>query len=468
MNFVFTKVPSFTESRAQSLFSDFSELKFINPEGYDANILAWEHLLLQCLRVHTFQSSITLPAGKLSETLASPQYGQPKSLDLVVRTLVENRVLIPWSVYKSRPILLSLYADFLSPRRIWTKLLSKFDLSFHSPETAIRGSLELYLHIPTLISRSVEILKALEESVKSQGCYLAHILNYDMTRKLIKGFDKKLSDEDVEAVLLYLSRDLHGLSMQKVPGSKNTFAIKIGSIIDVTPEDLEILDLKINMLELDTRAALLEKIIYQDIPLRLSHLIRVKAREMVLKNLLIKKAHALQNLELVLAASNELAELLNKIDQAKANKTLYESLLSANSALSSINKKISITEIDRLTAELEAEVALTDEISDSLCSSLQQNENEIDEELDRMEKDYKDSINRREEDLGTHVNRIPTILGNHINTESEGLKDPDIDNFLSTKVKNLLLKPVLLQLNENAEDNVRSEKTPEVIAENYV
>lgn len=448
MNSVFEKVPAFKESRLQSLFSDFSGLKDINPEGYEANFSAWQALLLQCLKEHTFESSISLPVGKLSTALSSPQYGQPKSLGEVISTLIKEHVLVPWSIYQAHSPFLDLYLDLISPQKLWLKLVSSFSFKYHVTNDMSHLSHDFYIHYPTLVACSSKINELLKESITRQGSYLARILDFQMFQKFVRKSDSKLSDVDIQAVFVYLSRDRGNIGSQKIPGSNKNhwdFLIKVSDEKAITLEDFEILNLKSNIVKTENRVALLEEAVYQDIPQRLKHLLSIKAPESRLKNVLRKKHQLLQSLDLASSVSNELTLLLNKIDEAQSNSTVYQVLQSAKSALSTLNHKVSVSDMEILTSELEDQVALTNEVSELIGGSSQWNEEDISEEFELLEREYeleKQQQSSKDSKENTSLGKVEEERqqSQKLKKQSSNVEDPDIENILNKNIKNLLLE----------------------------
>ncbi|KAL3232732.1 Uncharacterized protein RNJ44_04648 [Nakaseomyces bracarensis] len=82
-----------SKSRIPSLYKDFRLLEDVNPEGYSANINAWKIHLLE--NVFPDMNSILLRTGDgFLHALYMKEYGYPKSIDIVIDALVEEKVLI--------------------------------------------------------------------------------------------------------------------------------------------------------------------------------------------------------------------------------------------------------------------------------------------------------------------------------------------------------------------------------------
>ncbi|SCU89050.1 LAFA_0E15918g1_1 [Lachancea sp. 'fantastica'] len=88
-----------SSSRISSLYSDFRNLKELNPEGYEANIRNWRQVLLE----EVLEDEVIVKTGpELLEELSDPQAGQPRSLDVVLDFMIAEGSLVPLEKFKSR------------------------------------------------------------------------------------------------------------------------------------------------------------------------------------------------------------------------------------------------------------------------------------------------------------------------------------------------------------------------------
>lgn len=76
-----------TTDRLQSLYSDFSKLKTLNPYGYEANVNYWRAVILNC-NLHgyltTKEYSCFIDRSEISELFYRPGKGMPLCLDHVM------------------------------------------------------------------------------------------------------------------------------------------------------------------------------------------------------------------------------------------------------------------------------------------------------------------------------------------------------------------------------------------------
>ncbi|KAM9902225.1 hypothetical protein OXX69_008411 [Metschnikowia pulcherrima] len=441
MKSILAQVPSFKDSRLPSLFSDFSNLKETNPDGYEANVSAWEELLLKCLRLHTFDSSVALPAASLSASLEHPLYGKPKSLGLVLSGLIEQRALVPWSVFKAEYIApFSQYTDFAYPSRVWSSIRSSWKFSRYSPDLARSDSTEYYIHMPTLEDLAPRLYKSLKGQVTSRGSYVAGILDFEMFSTLIKELDNTLSDVDIQAIHIYLSRDKRLMSSRTLPGHEKSHhgeLIKISDEKTITNEDIDILNVKVNIRDIENRVAALELTLNEEIPQQIKKMLDSKASGNRLKSLLRRKAQLAKSLESATSVLNELHVLLDKIDEAQSHGTIFTSLQSANAVLSAFNKRVSLVELHDLNAEISEQMALTDDISDALGESESWNEDDIEKEMERLEIEVTETTAKEFSETEISSKHVERESSDSAKQQPNGSSGSQIDKMLMTKLENL-------------------------------
>ncbi|KAK9432114.1 hypothetical protein V1505DRAFT_366432 [Lipomyces doorenjongii] len=126
--------PLFPARRLPSLFADFRRLKDSNPDGYDANIAAWQKALTQAVReggprywkggVKSVDDQAASNAGgadgiddvliihsgrKLQDSLTSREWGKPLGLSAVIEEQVAKRAFVPVDTFLNEKF--SLYKD---------------------------------------------------------------------------------------------------------------------------------------------------------------------------------------------------------------------------------------------------------------------------------------------------------------------------------------------------------------------
>ncbi|KAK9484152.1 hypothetical protein V1527DRAFT_427918 [Lipomyces starkeyi] len=126
--------PLFPARRLPSLYADFRRLKDSNPDGYEANIIAWQKVLTQAVReggprywkgvVKSVDDEAASKAGgadviddvliihsgrKLQDSLTSLEWGKPLGLSAVIEEQVAKRAFIPVDTFLNQKF--SLYKD---------------------------------------------------------------------------------------------------------------------------------------------------------------------------------------------------------------------------------------------------------------------------------------------------------------------------------------------------------------------
>lgn len=405
MNPPFLAVTQFKESRLASLYSDFSHLENINPEGYQANHDAWVALLFACLRLHTFESSISLPGEKLSHALRNPTFGEPKSLCTTLDQQIQRGDWIPWSIYRDHDVKTHRgIVEYLSPQRVANGLFGTFALKFYSLRSSVGGVVaDYFIAWSCLVTLGDSIYQKLLDRIGKNNSLSSRLFDEDSFGEILRKFDENLSHVDIHALIVYLSRDTNRLGMLKDATDPERLFLRIGDTKPLTEEEKGIIDLKRSIRTVESNIVSMETQLTDKIPEKLTHLQKTNASQDRLRNVLVRKLGLKKSLSKASNVHTQLSQILDKIDEAKSNVELFNSLKISNQVLSLLNLQVSLTEIDSLAADLGDEMALTDQVSDALLLSSEVDEDELDEELKILEKDETQQtanlINSSEEDL---------------------------------------------------------------------
>lgn len=386
----FSEVPQFKDSRLPSLYSDYSHLKEINPEGYQANHDAWVALLDTSLRLHTFGSSITLPGSKLAAAFRNKVYGEPKSLAETLNQEIRKGTYVPLSIYKEHNVVTSRRVlDYFSPVKLAVGMWSLVKLSIYSLKQHLGVVPDAFIDRSRLVSVSTDIHTKLTLEVAQKGVISAKLFSEQLFADAVRRLNLHLSDEDVQAMMLYLCRDTGKIAILRDSADALAVYLKLGENETVTEDDVAVIKLKENIGSVAKRIAFLEEKLDREIPGRLSQLVKSQASEDRLKNVLIRKSALKKALSNSTNVHLQLVQVLDKIDEAKSNIALMETLQNSKSALALLNKQVSLDEVDTIAVELEGEMALTSEVSDALMLASGVDEEELENELAQLEKDEK-------------------------------------------------------------------------------
>lgn len=432
MEKLYLEVPQFKESRLPSLYSDFSHLKDINPEGYQANHDSWVALLYASLRLHTFGTSVSLPGEKLSSTLRNSVYGEPKMLATTLDEQIKKGDWIPWSIYRSHNLKGGRrLTDFLSPRRIGNALWGSVALNFYSLRTGLTAvASDHFIAWSSLVSIGDRVYTELKKRVdKENGVLSAKLFDENLFNHTLKEIDSDLSDIDIQVLMVYLSRDTGQITLlADLANSEKTF-IKVGDSTPITEEEIGVIKLKSNVRNMEEKVHLFEEQLNEKIPEKLANLVKTKATEDRLRNVLIRKAALKKSLSRASNVCMQLSLVLDKINEAKSNADLFQTLKESKAVLSLLNKQVSLEDVDSVAAELDDEIATTNEVSNALLLSTEVDEDEIESELAEIEKEVsgKEASVKKEssEDLIERLQNINIEQNELTTTKDKKAHEPD-------------------------------------------
>lgn len=439
MTTIFSQVPAFKESRLRSLYSDFSHLKELNPEGFEANIAAWYDLLNQCLIQHSFNSSITLPGTELSTKLANATYGQPKGLVTVLDAQVKNGKYVPWSIYKfSSPEPQWSLKDYLSPMKwVERKLISLRIESFSLLDGKGGVCADYFINWDRLALLGDKLGERITASVQSEGTYSAKLLDSDLFVDLVRSLDEKLSDLDIQVLLIYLSRDTGKLKVLSDHENAHRSFVKVDTAA-ITNEDIGIIKVKANIRSIQSRTGILAQRLDKEIPKKIQELLKKGKQDDRLKRVLVQKSYITKSLNKSLSVLSQLNMILDKINDAQSNVSVYDTLTTAKDVLASFNNKISFEDLEKVQQELDEEIVTSNEITDAMVISPDLDEREIDDELEELEREYgleKDTSSTKTE------------------THKEEIKEEEVGNEV------LIHKLLALSLSGNETDGIQNDTT---------
>ena len=391
--------PLFRKTRLPSLYSDLTVQKNTNPEGYAANVQAWQSALTRATlagQLPTEQLFILQASDELLTALSSPQYGRPSGLGAVIDECVRQGKMIDLKDFAS--------ADKSIYSKSWLP----------SPWAVLRWSLQQAGLISTgtynlsgrLRHGSLVVVPALEELTKKITAWQSQqpqtftdriITREAFTSQLstILNTPNPISPSDLSVLLTYLSRDRHLLSY-------NSTTIKFTSPSQphpqpVTPEDISIAQLKQHISSLTTEVSLLESRISEQ-QTRASNYVKQKNKTSALAALRSKK-RAEQALEQRTATLNQLEDVYSSIEQAADQIGIVETLQSSAEALKVLNKRVGdVDKVEDVVEQLREEMGKTEEVQGVLNEPLKEDvvgEEEVDEEFEKMEREAKEAEERR-------------------------------------------------------------------------
>lgn len=450
---IFSQVPGFKESRLRSLYSDFSHLKEINPEGFDANIAAWRDVLDISLNDHFFESTITLPGAELASKLADSTYGHPKGLSTVLDVEVQLAEYVPWSIYKySSPESPWSLKDYISPIRWLESKLKSYRIGKFSLLDGKGGVCnDYFINWKRMIAIGNRVGDMISAKVQSEGTHSAGLLDNELFVDLVKKLDPSLSDLDIQVLLIYLSRDCGKLTVVSDKENAPRAFVKVGRS-PITDEDIGIIKVKSNIRSIQSRTDILAERLDKEIPEKVQMLLQKGKNDDRLKNVLVQKAYMTNSMNKSLGILSQLNMILDKINDAQTNISVYSSLRTAKEVLEAFNNQISLADLESVQLELDQEIAISNDLTEAMKITPDLDESAIDDELKELEKQYLEEKNRDtgnlvgvSEGIETHNGDRSEVSGS--NKESESQKSED---------KALIDKLLALKLNSQSEEFVEN------------
>lgn len=386
---------SFTPSRLRSLYNDFSNLKLLNPEGYDANIYAWSSLLQTLAKKSyfgIFSFSVHEPA--LEDLLSLPEYGRPRSLGRVLQEMLDAKTIVPGSHFVSHQAKFSLQKDAgysISPQALlsWIKKLTGIG-QFKSVDSKGKLVSERYIIWNQLAELGSNILKHLQEKmdtgVYSDRLYTGHLLR----QHILDYLGKVINPAELEILLVYWSRDERVCLFQRAADLDE--AIVKFKLDNITSDDIAIANLRDNASKVAKRETYLhEKIELTKDSIKALLQEQLKTNETTtrqrVKSLLSTKKLLTKAFTNASELSIQLSTILSKIDDTSNNIATYQLLSQSSQALTSMQSNIDIDQVIDLKEDIQDQIQTTDEITDALSAPQPASDDEIEQELREMEQE---------------------------------------------------------------------------------
>ncbi|EEA29054.1 hypothetical protein TMatcc_002582 [Talaromyces marneffei ATCC 18224] len=397
LKYILSHEDAFRKNRLPSLYSDFALQKSTNPDGYAVNVAAWETALTNAARtghVTTNKTSskkrdhlVLIADENLLHMLESPEWGRPVALANVFDEAIQKRNIVPLEVYRS--------SNFSLSTSRWRAL----DLGVLSPWNVMNWSLRQLKGLVVgmdngsrkLRSQTLVLVDNLKEAAKQvlllQGSQKASSLDriyskerFTNTFGTVLG-DTELSDNDIEALLIYLSRDINAISYDG-----KTIKFHTGNDKSpVTPEDTTIAHMRDLISNLAEQISRLEDKIGEfnaNAKKALANKNRISALS-VIKN----KKIAEHNLNQRVNTLHQLEEVYNKIEQSADQIEIVRVMQASAGVLRSLHAQMGgIETVEDVVENLREEMSKVDEVGNIINEAGPViDEGEIDDELEALE-----------------------------------------------------------------------------------
>ncbi|EMR83632.1 putative snf7 family protein [Botrytis cinerea BcDW1] len=395
-NYLLDNEPQFRRARLAALYSDFRQQQTLNPDGYQANIEAWQKALAKAARAGVMPSQGSSPDllilradDELLRALDTNEWGRPLSLGAVVQEAMAKKELMPLGDFMNATDSIYNRSWTIKPWDIVGWGLKQIGISFGGDK---------------LPGGKLVILGNVEEAAKlfagKSGAKTGRVGRIYSKRMFKEEFgnvlgEHPLSDVDMDAFLKFLTRDKKVIACDgetiklKAPTDSKTPTI--------TQEDTSIASLKSLIADLEIQTKLFAE--------RVDTMERTGKEAVAKKNrvsalaALRSKKSAETTLANRHATLSQLEEVLSKIEQAADQVDLVRVMESSTKVLSSLNKEIGgVERVDDVVDQLREQMGQVDEVGDVIAEPGQSNvdETEVDDELEAMEKEETRKIEEKE------------------------------------------------------------------------
>ncbi|QUC15899.1 uncharacterized protein UV8b_00140 [Ustilaginoidea virens] len=375
--------PNFRRARLPALYADFRPQKTVNPDGYDANVIAWQGALSLLslnglLSGHGSESSILILSvdASLRRVLESKEFGQPLALGDVIRQATSRRELVPVGHFSD------------SASKTHSSKISS--LTWGAAEWALKqlgiaSGASSEDNLPSgryVIMRNIELARqALERHVADRITRFDRVFTTVHFKsifapQLVPG--QRLSDQDIDVLLTYLARDKHLIDY-------NGVVVRIRNASDnsaISDDDVAVASIKELMSNLRHQADVLTKRV-EDLHReakdalerknRITAMAVIKSRRLA-ENCLAKRYTVLHQLEDVAA----------RIEQASDHVEFLKVIKSSALALRNLNTQIGNPDhVHEVMDHIREQMSETDEVGAILAESVGEpiDDSEIDKEL---------------------------------------------------------------------------------------
>ncbi|QKX57881.1 uncharacterized protein TRUGW13939_05001 [Talaromyces rugulosus] len=393
INYILSHEDAFRRNRLPSLYSDFSIHKDTNPDGYAVNVAAWQKALTNAALAGYVTSGSGQKKDFLSLTtdqnllhnLEIPEWGRPVALASVFDEAIQKRSMVPQELYKSSAFTLKtsrwrLDPGVLSPWNVMNWSLKRLKGLVVGPGAT------LGVQTLVLVNNLQETSKRVIDQAASHDCSsLDRIYSKEKFAERfgkVLGQDAELSDNDIDMLLIYLSRDINAIAYDgktiKFHGGDDTSPIthedstiaSIKTLISNITEQISRLEQKINELNANAKTSLNNKN-------RVSALSALKSKKI-----------AEHNLKQRSDTLNQLEEVYSKIEQAADQVEIVRVMQASTSALRSLHAQTGGVEtVENVVDNLREEMSKVDEVGTIINEAGPVvDEGEIDDEMEELEK----------------------------------------------------------------------------------
>lgn len=437
------------DTRIRSLYSDFRELKLVNPEGFEANLREWRHYLLK----DVWQGKIIINSESLLEELSTKEHGIPKSIDIVIDELVKEGLLVPIQKYIQKEndgLIMSLLK--------WSIHKTIIDLSWKSRRSESANYLEpcKYVNLSWFSAHNKLLFDTLKDNIyRKANKYVDYVYTKRDFYRASK-IDSIVHDwESFEVVLEYLHRKkeliINEEGIVKLIGASST--LPTAECNKITKEDSYTANINEVFHKVEHQVSIGEDLIALT-KKKLRESISKSDSKRVQKVLLRLQKQREKDLEQAYDSLEKIRKIRYTISTATDNVTMFSLLNQTNNALKAINSKlIDKDSINSILDEFNENSQKHSEISGLLTYGEDIFDNEdLEKELENLEKESMEKNSVHEDADETNIS--PQKDQETAKTNSTEL----LETLFNLTVKDTNQPMALETLEKNSEEKSSSEK----------
>ena len=392
-----------------SLYSDLNVQRNSNPDGYSANLTAWQTSFASAALAGQLPNDarvILQTNNDFLDALASPEYGRPSGLGAIIDDSVRTGKMIDMNDFLVSERSIYHHSWLPSPWAVLQWSLRQIGLSSGGTYDVSGGRLKAGKLV--LVQALEEISNQIIAQQAKQGQTLTDriMTREDFLHKFLQPFNPLQGSstwppKDVEVVLRHLSRDKCILSY-----TNNTVKFRSSSATSpepVTPEDASIAKLKTLLQTLQSQVNSLQ-IRISTLQTTASSAIKSPApnKQIALSALRSKKLAEL-TLSARLNTLNQVEEVYTQIENASDQVAIISAMRDSATVLRTLNAQAGGAEhVDKVMEDLRDQIGVTEEVGEVLREPLDAStaasvDVEVDEELEAMEAEERRAREEKEE-----------------------------------------------------------------------
>ncbi|SLM33997.1 Snf7 [Lasallia pustulata] len=401
LSFILNHEEQFRRARLASLYSDFRVQRTTNPDGYAANVAAWQDALEHAARAGVLPTSggglscLGLSTDEnLMRALESKEWGRPLALGTVVDEAISQRRMVPLQDF--------LHATSSTYNRTWRFRpwgLFSWGMKLFDFVSGASADERLRVGQYVLVHNVEEVGKRIMAQLSDRRTRVDRIyprVAFEKQAAKVVNAEAGLTKDDLAIILTYLARDKKELAFDSqtvkfkgpdestpVITQQDTTIASLKMLISGLDKEVESLTSRINGYTLSARKAVANQN-------RTSALASLRSKKFA-ESTLMERSQVLTQLE----------ELYTKIEQAADQVEIVRVMEASAGVLRSLNAEAGgIEKVEDIVQDLREEMTKVDEIGRTLNEVAEGtdmiDDNAVDDELEAMEREERQEKEKRE------------------------------------------------------------------------